>query len=140
MGILLLLTLQVHAVEREQENKQKPAAQAAECEDFSQFGFKDRGAFLKYFADLKAAKTPEEFAKLVIYPLRVNRKPKPLIIQNEAAFTKDFKEVFPDKTIEAIRKAEQKDNFCNYQGMTIGNGTVWIDNKNDRTGIFVVNP
>jgi hypothetical protein len=140
LATLLTLILRVHAANAEEESKIKSTPQRIECGDFSSVGFKDRDAFLKYLADLKAAKTDEDFAKLVTYPLRINRKPKlPLYIKDEAAFQQNFKEVFSDKVIDAIRKAEQKDNFCNYQGMSVGNGTVWIDNKNNRTGIFVIN-
>lgn len=136
----VILSLYYATLQADELNQSDTLIQKTECRDFSQVGFKDRSVYLKYLSNLKSAQTVVEFEKLVVFPLRVNRSPKKhMIISDTATFRNKFKEVFTDQVLRAIQKAEANDNFCNYQGMSIGNGTLWIDKKGDRTGIFVIN-
>lgn len=74
-------------------------------------------------------------AKLVHYPLRVNRAtaasaggaaPTPRNVENAAAFVQGYGTIFTPKVREAVLRQDPAKLFRNAQGAMIGNGEVWF--------------
>ena len=49
---------------------------------------------------------------------------KPLMVQDRAAFVRDFEKIFPAKVISAILAIDPRILFANSQGFSIGRGSV----------------
>jgi hypothetical protein len=103
-------------------------------------GFNNKQELLKFTESLKLANTVETLSPLISYPLRVNKTSKKhYIIKNEASLKVHFNEIFTAKILAAIHDNGPEATFCNYQGLTFGHGAVWINKRNGKPGIFVVN-
>ncbi|AZZ35953.1 hypothetical protein CIK05_03810 [Bdellovibrio sp. qaytius] len=103
-------------------------------------GFKDKQELTKFTDSLRTADSAESMSPLISYPLTVNEtQKKHFLIKNEAELKARFEKAFSSEILKAIHDQDPKVMFCNYQGLTIGGGAVWINKKNGKTGIFVVN-
>jgi hypothetical protein len=103
-------------------------------------GFKNKQELLKFTDSLKTADSTETISPFISFPLRVNVGSKRhFMIKNERELKIRFKETFSDQILKVIHDQDPKSTFCNYQGLSIGDGTVWINKKNGKTGIYVVN-
>ncbi len=112
------------------------------CPDLSVTSIKSKDKLLKVFSSLKsavAAKDVVNISKAVIYPLRVNSNPKRKPIRNEAELVKEFSSVFTVDILKAIQSQKFEDLFCRDQGVMIGDGEVWINERNGKIGIETVN-
>lgn len=102
-------------------------------------GFKNKQELTKFTESLKSANSVETLSSLISYPLRINEgSKKHFLIKNKNELKVHFKKVFPEETLKAIHEQDPKITFCNYQGLTIG-GVIWINKKNGKPGIYVVN-
>ncbi len=109
--------------------------------DFDSAGV-EKDLFLSFFPKLKAAaKTKDSAAlsSLVLYPLRFNSQSR-RSIKNASSLKKDFSKIFNDKVLAAIANQEAKDLFCRDQGVMLGEGEVWIQQKGKTVGISSINP
>lgn len=103
-------------------------------------GFKNKQELSKFTESLKTADSAETLSPLISYPLKINQgSKKSFMIKNESELKVRFKETFSDQILKAIHDQDPKTTFCNYQGLTIGDGAIWINKKNGKTGIYVLN-
>jgi hypothetical protein len=81
-------------------------------------------------------------ADLTNYPLRVNFKNRdPLIVKDRAAFLRDFDHLYSPSVAAAILKEDPRDVSCNYQGIMLGRGVLWADNRDGgHYGVIAINP
>ncbi len=113
------------------------------CSDLSVTGIKSKENLLKFLGDLKTAvlsKDVNSISKFVLFPLQVNAKSKKKIIKNQADLKKEFTSVFTETVLKAIANQEAERIFCRNQGAMIGDGEVWIRQKNEQIGISTINP
>lgn len=115
-------------------------AQQTQIDCSSDAGFKNKEELVKFTESLKTADSAATLSQMISYPLRVNKSSnKHFMIKSESELKARFKEVFSKKILTVIHSQDPKATFCNYQGLTIGDGAVWINKKNGKTGIYVVN-
>jgi|GEM_PF-6535817 len=117
---------------------------AFECSSYVDSGFKNHDEAFAFIDKIKNAKTVDDFAKLVTYPLRVNSGKtketlKHVIVINETAFREKFSTIFTPKLLESLHNLEPGGMLCNAQGIAIAHGLVWIGPKQGRVGIFTIN-
>lgn len=106
-------------------------------------GIEDKAAFIKFFSELKtavAAKDQQAIANLVAYPLKVNADPKRFTVKDSAELKKNFKNIFTKNVTDAVVSQDIGNLFCRDQGVMIGSGQVWITQRKDKIGIYVINP
>lgn len=64
------------------------------------------------------------------YPIRVNLDGKTSVtIKNENEFAQNFDKIFYKAYVELIKKERASNMLCNSQGVTLGNGQIWITTK-----------
>lgn len=115
-------------------------ASATSCPDISVTGIASQDAFNKFLISLKAAtKDPKAMTKHVLFPLRVNAKPKMKPIKNEEDLQKHFAAVFSDNVLKVIDSQKVEEIFCRDQGVMLGDGEIWIRQEKDKIGIVVIN-
>lgn len=110
--------------------------------DVSATGILSKEELSKFLDRLKAAATANNVAaisKAVLYPLKLNERQERKIIKDGAELKKIFSSVFTKKILKAIKTQKFEDLFCRDQGAMIGEGEVWIDEKNGKIGIVVIN-
>jgi hypothetical protein len=80
-------------------------------------------------------------AELVNYPLRVNRsKGGPLIVKDRAAFLRSFDQIYTPGAVSTILSKDPRDVACNYQGVMLEHGVLWMDNsKGGHYGVIAIN-
>lgn len=118
----------------------KLLAQQSQRDCSSDAGLENKEELVKFTERLKAADSAENLAQMIVYPLRVNKSSKKhFLIKNDGELKSRFTETFPAEVLKVIQGQDPKGTFCNNQGLTIGDGTVWINKKNGKTGIYVVN-
>lgn len=95
----------------------------------------DAQAFLTSLQTAVRSDDRRRIAKLVHYPLRVNRAaagsagsaaPVPRNVANAAAFVQGYGTIFTPKVREAVLRQDPAKLFRNAQGAMIGNGEVWF--------------
>ncbi len=95
----------------------------------------DAQAFLTSLQTAVRSDDRRRVAKLVHYPLRVNRAtaasvgsaaPTPRNVENAAAFVQGYGTIFTPKVREAVLRQDPAKLFRNAQGAMIGNGEVWF--------------
>ena len=95
----------------------------------------DAQAFLTSLQTAVRSDDRRRVAKLVHYPLRVNRAaaasagsaaPPPRNVANAAAFVQGYGTIFTPKVREAVLRQDPAKLFRNAQGAMIGNGEVWF--------------
>jgi hypothetical protein len=114
--------------------------------NLSVFGGTDRHAFDVFDARMRSAARsddPSGFADLVIYPLRVNRDGRTIIVDGREEFVRDSARIFTASARKDI--AGQHGFFCRDDGLMYGAGTVWVgvvpaaDAEPERYGVRAVN-
>lgn len=91
------------------------------------FGGTDRHAFDLFDARLRSAAKgddPSAFANLVMYPLRVNRDNRTVMIRSPEELANDVEHIFTASVRRDI--ASQQGFFCRDSGLVYGAGTVWV--------------
>ena len=100
--------------------------------------------FTKFFQNLKAvakANDVNAITDLIIYPLNTRVDGKKINFKNKSELLKKFKNVWTDTVAAALAAQETSKLFCNYQGVMIGNGQIWIKKLNNgKIGIGAINP
>jgi hypothetical protein len=114
----------------------------APCDNFEATGITSLEAFSNFFTTLQTAAAKQDkvtIAKLINYPLRVNKAGKSRHIKAEVGVENYFSKIFTDKVLQAITHQKYADLFCRDQGVMIGNGEVWINQQGDKIGIYAIN-
>lgn len=80
-------------------------------------------------------------ADLVNYPLHVNHPKAPgQIVKDRAAFIRGYAQIFSPAAVSAILAFDPRDVSCNYQGVMLGNGIVWVaQTTKGHQGIITLN-
>ncbi len=111
---------------------------------FRKNGFSYRRS-VQFMADLQQrlkAGDKEKLAELILFPLRVNQSAqRHRLIQDRAAFVRDFEQIFNAKVTEKVLAADPRKIFCNYQGVMLGDGILWVgsDSKETSYGVRSIN-
>jgi hypothetical protein len=113
--------------------------------NLSVFGGTDRRAFDRFDARLRTAarsEDPSAFVDLVMYPLKVNRDNRTIVIRSREELARDSR-IFTTSVRSAIK--DQEGFCCRDIGLMYGAGTVWVDvvpaasGKPERYGVSTVN-
>jgi hypothetical protein len=114
--------------------------------NLSIMGGTDRSAFDVFDARLRSAANGNDrdaFADLVIYPLRVNRDRRSIMIGNREEFARNAARIITASVRNDI--ANQRGFFCRDIGLMYGRGTVWVEvvpasgAQPERYGVSTVN-
>ena len=107
--------------------------------DLAVFGFKETNSFLNFDRDLRDTLGKRDFgrlAALVQFPLRVTDDRGMMFIHDSRSLQLRFEEIFTPDIRKAILSSTPDTIWCNYTGISYGNGLVWV-NVTDK-GYFVM--
>ena len=71
----------------------------------------------------------EQLAEEIRYPINVNIDNNVINIQNKDDLIKNYDKIFTVDYKQAISKARTRDLDATYQGIMVGNGLIWINDK-----------
>ena len=117
------------------------ATQAQAACDYKLFGY-DPIQIQEFLDKLKTdsrAGNQSALSNRIHFPLRTNIDGSFVFIQNECDFLFHADHIFNSGVRSVIEEQSFDDLFCNYQGIMLGNGEVWIQLLNDRYGIITIN-
>ena len=122
----------------------QPSKESGGC-DLYVANFDSLEEFKVFFSKLKQLSTEKnivELSKMILYPLRVKLNGKHVMINDAADFTKEFSRVWTTHVSDSLANQEEATLFCNYQGVMIGNGQIWIKklNVNHKVVVGSINP
>ncbi|GED29701.1 hypothetical protein ABHN11_09315 [Brevibacillus centrosporus] len=78
-------------------------------------------------------------ANHVQYPLRVNKDGQSRLIATEKQFLAEYDRIMTEKVKQALLQQDVKNTFVNYQGVMVGNGELWLREKEKKFVIVAVN-
>ena len=87
-------------------------------------GIKSMEPLKAFLADLQKALSNDDIetlANMISFPLR-----QPIGIKTKEDFIQNYEKIFTAEVKEVVQKQKFKDLFCNYQGVMIGDGEVWM--------------
>ena len=87
------------------------------------------GSVKQFLQDLQPAVAREDrprVAQMVKFPISIQVSGKRKTLRNQSQFLKLYDVVFDAKVRGSIAKQEFSTLFCNWQGIMIGRGEVWI--------------
>jgi RNA polymerase sigma factor (sigma-70 family) len=102
---------------------------AAESDDYSVAGFSSAAEVHAFIQDLQARTALRDaagIARLIEFPLRVNRSGQPGQVANAGEFVAAFDELFPQSVAGMVLKCPRSRLFASSQGVMLGSGEVWI--------------
>jgi len=102
---------------------------AAETDDYSAAGFPSAAAVHAFILDLQARTAVRDaagIARMVEFPLRVNRAGQPVQVADAREFAASFDELFPQSVAGMVLKCPRSRLFAGPQGVMVGTGEVWI--------------
>ena len=73
------------------------------------------------------------------YPLRVNKDGQSRLIATEKQFLAEYDRIMTEKVKQALMQQDVKNTFVNYQGVMVGNGELWLREKEKKFIIVAVN-
>ncbi|WP_379129734.1 hypothetical protein [Paenibacillus sp. sgz500958] len=129
------------------EQGTKPAAPAyATSSDsnnpYEVAGIDDQAEFTAYFAKLQKAvkdNKPAEVAELISFPMNLNKDNKTYVIYTKDEFIKKYDRIFTSLVRDKLLAQQVDKLFVNYQGVMVGDGEVWIGERNNKLGVIAVN-
>jgi hypothetical protein len=104
--------------------------------------FDTKKEFTDLFDKLKEAsktKNKKQIIKLIRYPLSTKVGGKRVSLKNEAEVKKYYSQIFDETFFSAIDSQDINKLFCNYQGVMLGGGEIWLGKHKDKSGIKTVN-
>ncbi|MHA6529310.1 hypothetical protein [Paenibacillus sp. BAC0078] len=105
-------------------------------------GINDPAEFTVYFAKLQKAvkdNKPAEVADLIAYPMNLIKDNKKYVIYNKDEFIKKYDRIFTNLVREKLLAQKVDKLFVNYQGIMVGDGDLWIGERNNKLGVITVN-
>jgi hypothetical protein len=90
----------------------------------------DRSNATAFFYVIKAsalAGNDQGVAKSVLYPIQVNINGQPTTITTQAEFVKEWREIFNDKIVQVLEKADEVSLFITFDGVRVANGELWFN-------------
>ncbi|MDN4091931.1 hypothetical protein P4U99_18585 [Brevibacillus agri] len=123
---------------------QQAARQQAESEHnrYEVAGITDPVAFEAFFDKLQEAVkagNKAQVARMVQYPLRINKDGGSRYVQNEQQFLAEYDEIVTPKVKEALLAQNVRETFVNAQGVMVGNGELWLGQSGGKYVWFAVN-
>jgi hypothetical protein len=78
---------------------------------------------------------------MVHFPIKITAAGKPLVLRSKDQLLKNYDVAFDSKVKGFIAKQQFAELFCNWQGIMIGRGEVWINTvgKSSRLRIITIN-
>lgn len=73
----------------------------------------------------------EDFASKISYPIQIKFDNSIHDINNENDFLDNYDKIVNNQVKDAILNNQLDDLFCNYHGVSIGNGIVWFELMTD---------
>jgi hypothetical protein len=128
ISIILLLTLATYA--GGQENQCIQAYGSASVEHFL--------TDLQHFV---AVDDRPRVAQMVHFPIRITVDNEPLRLQNQDQLLKHYNVAFDPKVKGFIAKQKFSELFCNWKGIMVGRGEIWINTigKSSQLRIIAIN-
>ncbi|GGG88726.1 hypothetical protein [Paenibacillus radicis (ex Gao et al. 2016)] len=105
-------------------------------------GIDDPAEFTTYYAKLQKAvkdNKPEEVAKLISYPMNLNKDNKTYAISNKDEFIKKYDRIFTSRVREQLLAQKADKVFVNWKGIMVGEGDLWIGKQDNKLGVIAVN-
>lgn len=123
-----------------------PSSTSSGC-NLAHAGIKDKKAFLHFYDEMKEAilkKEKDKLANMVHYPLWVYVQKKRRFTRAPMKTPKDFmahiKGILIPKVVAVVEEQKMENIFCNYQGVMLGNGEIWLGINNEgELGIKAIN-
>ena len=110
---------------------------------YANAGISDPAHVTQFVARLKQAVAADEHATvagMVNYPLTVNSSGRPPVTyRNAAALSANYARVFTPEVKAAVGAAKADDLFSRDQGVMIGNGEIWMNERGGTMKIITVN-
>lgn len=97
--------------------------------------------FFKLLQNAAKSKDKTDFLNLVLFPLNthlIGVKGR-VSIKTKKELKKNLSEIFSDNILQVISNQKISTLFCNYQGVMLGNGEVWIGKYKEKIGIKTIN-
>jgi len=85
--------------------------------------------FMKYIKTSILNGDKEWIANHVRYPIKTTIKEKAITIKTKAQLIENFDQIFHQEFKDMIKSFCTCNMFSNYQGVMLGNGQIWINNK-----------
>ncbi|ULO09598.1 hypothetical protein H1230_12975 [Paenibacillus sp. 19GGS1-52] len=105
-------------------------------------GINDPAEFTTYFAKLQKAvkdNKPAVVAELISYPMNLNKDNKTYVIYSKDEFIKKYDRIFTSLVRDNLLAQKVDKLFVNYQGIMVGNGDLWMGQRNNKIGVIAVN-
>ncbi len=105
-------------------------------------GIDNPAEFTTYYAKLQKAvkdNKPEEVAKLISYPMNLNKDNKTYVISNKTEFIKKYDRIFTSRVREQLLAQKADKVFVNWKGIMVGEGDLWIGKQDNKLGVIAVN-
>jgi hypothetical protein len=110
--------------------------------DLRVFSVAERENFLAFDRELREALAKQDagmMALMVKYPLRVNDERGSYYIHDAASLDGRIQEIFTSAVRDTVLKERSDTVWCNYTGITYGNGVLWINLTGDHYAVQTVN-
>lgn len=110
---------------------------AVQTDDYTVAGFPDAHRVHEFIQELQARTSLRDaagVARLLEFPLRVNRGAEVVLVRDAAEFTGAFDQLFPQSVAGMVLKCPRSRLFANSQGVMIGTGEVWIAPRGESGG------
>ncbi|MBN2892871.1 MAG: hypothetical protein JXL97_13470 [Bacteroidales bacterium] len=78
-------------------------------------------------------------SEMISYPIKANINGTKTEIANKESFVENFDQIFNKKISSAVKKSNYYDLFCNYQGVMIGDGEIWMGLVDGKIKIIAIN-
>lgn len=129
----------------EQAAHASPPAHAMSSDSHNPYevaGIDDPAEFTAYFAKLQTAvknNKPAEVAALIAYPMNLNKDNKTYVIYSKDELVKKYDRIFTSLVRDKLLAQKADKLFVNYQGVMVGDGELWIGERNNKLGVIAVN-
>jgi hypothetical protein len=110
--------------------------------DLAVFGADNTQGFIAFDRELRDALSRQDagvMALLVDYPFRVNDDRGSYYLHDAASLAARFGEIFTPAVRETVLKQRPETVWCNFSGITYGNGVLWIHPKAGSFAIEAIN-
>jgi len=117
------------------------SAAVAEDACVSSYGSDKVQAFLADLQQAVASDKRADVAKMVAYPIKIRVNEKATTLRDQNNLVKYYDTAFNANVKQALAKQEFSNLFCNWQGMMVGDGQIWIntDGKSANLRITAIN-
>jgi hypothetical protein len=104
---------------------------------------RDHGAaavhhFLRDLQHYVAVDDRMHLVQMVQFPISIRVGEKPLTLQNKEQLLKYYAVAFDPKVKAFIRKQKFSDLFCNWKGIMIGRGEIWINTTGESSRLKII--